>query len=146
MQPAKAKLLLGTLLAAFRPRDFGEPSEKLYLAALADFEYPEAEAAVRSIIRFTDFMPSLHGLIEAVIEKRDSMGLRPQLAVVEEWTAEDEVSAKEIIEKFYAEHKFYPPMKSLPKTPQAIDFDEEAAEKRRQAARRAARKLREKAE
>lgn len=60
MTEQQARSLVGMLVSAFRPRDFGRGSEELYVDALLDLDFDEASRAVQWGIREGwRFLPSI---------------------------------------------------------------------------------------
>lgn len=59
MEKAQARELVGVLVAAFRPRDFGTSSEQLYTEILMQFDHAETAKAVRWIVEHDTFFPTI---------------------------------------------------------------------------------------
>lgn len=80
MRESQAQALVAILLANYPRADWPEPTQKVYRAALADFEYVEAQTAVRRIVSVSEWPPSIAELRRTIVEAR--LGLP---ADVEAW-------------------------------------------------------------
>lgn len=68
MQKAQAREIVGALVAAFRPRDFGAASEAIYVEFLEPFDHEEAVKAARWIISHDTYFPTVARLTSEIAD------------------------------------------------------------------------------